>query len=112
MLSFLLAPRGVIWGAVAAVVGFFGGGYLHYFGMRLLAEDTDLHLYSWNDPAQGTVLRSVLLADFVIGALLATVAALLIIWRGSNVWRWLVLGFGASVVAYEVMGVVLCMVGC
>jgi hypothetical protein len=97
---------------LALIVGFFGGGFVHWYAMRLLATTTGLDSYSWNVPAEGDVLRSVLLGDFAIGALLTAVGGLLIIWRRFNVGNSLLFGFGASIVASQIIGVVLCVMGC
>jgi hypothetical protein len=102
----------VIWSVLALVVGSFGGGYLHYYAMLLLQEHTDLQFYSWNDQGQGTVLRLVFFGDFAIGAVLVGAAVVLITRRGFRVPWSLLLGFGASIMAYTVMGMVLCMLGC
>ena len=104
--------RRVILTVFALIIGFFGGGYLHYYAMLLLQKHTGLQSYSWNDPEQGTVLRFVFFGDFAVGAVLAALAALLIARRGFNVSRSLLLGLGASVMAYPVLGVVLCMLRC
>lgn len=103
-------PR-VVQNFLAFIVGFFGGGYLHWYAMTRF-ETTSLAGYSWNDPAQGAVLRSVLLADFGFGVLLTAAGGLLIIWRGFKVWNSLLFGFGASIIATQVMGVILCLLGC
>lgn len=102
----------VTWSVLALVVGFFGGGYLHYYAMLLLQEHTDLQLYSWNDPGQGSVLSFVFFGDLAIGAVLVGAAIVLIIRRGFSVPWSLLLGFGAYIMAYTVEGIVLCMFGC
>jgi hypothetical protein len=104
--------RRLIWNVLALLLGFFGGGYLHYYAMVSLQEHTDLQLYSWNDPWQGAVLRVTFFGDFAIGVVLVVLATVLIVRRGFSVQLSLLLGFGASVMGYTLLGIVLCMFRC
>jgi hypothetical protein len=97
---------------LALLLGFFGGGYLHYYAMLLLQEHTDLRFYSWSDSWQGPFLRFILVGDFAIGVALVAFATVLIVRRGFSAQLLLLLGFGASVMAYLVVGLVICMLRC
>ena len=102
----------LIWNIPALLLGFFGGGYLHYYAMLLLQEHTDLQYYSWNDPWQGIVLRVAFLGDFAIGFVLTATAIVLIARRGLGVQLSLLLGFGVSIMGYTALGMFACMLGC
>ena len=68
------APR-VILTVLAIIIGYFGGGYVHYYAMLLLQENTALASFSWNETKQGTVLRFVFFGDLAVGAVLAALDA-------------------------------------
>ncbi len=104
--------RIVAFNVAAFAVGFVGGGFLHSYLMYLLDTNTVLRDYSWNVPAENAVIRYVFFGDFAVGAVLVTVVVTLIVLRGFNPWRSLLVGLGASIMAYTVGAIVLCMIGC
>lgn len=104
--------RRVTSNVLALTVGCFGGGYLHFYLLRLLSENAGWNHYSWNVPEEHSILVKVLLEDFVFGALLALVAGILIIWRGFKVPYSALFGLGASIMGLQILGVMLCWEGC